>query len=141
VSEARTLWEEGREPGRQVVALGLALSLTVASLDLILGDGIGILFDASFVVVCVAVALLVRPQDFFTVGVLPPLIMLVIFGLLALTRPAALTDAGTGAGSALLSGLASHCVALGVGYGLCLVVLAVRDQVLRGHAGARPGTR
>jgi hypothetical protein len=124
-----------------VVALGLALALTVASVDLILGDGIGILFDASFVVVCVAVALLVRPQDFFTVGVLPPLIMLVIFGLLALTRPAALAGSDRGAGTALLSGLASHCVALGVGYALCLAVLAVRDQVIRNHAVPRPRTR
>jgi hypothetical protein len=133
VSEARTLWEEGREPGRQVVVLGLALSLSAASLDVLLGGDIGLLYDAGFVALCVAIALLVRPADFFTAGVLPPLLMLVVFGLVAATRPHAL--GADGFGSALVSGLAGHCVALGVGYALCLGVLALRDRVIR-HSSA-----
>ena len=79
------------------------------------------------------VALLVRPQDFFTVGVLPPLVMLVVFTLVALARPAALADRGASLTQTLVSGLSAHAVPLGIGYGLCLIVLAVRDQYLRTH--------
>jgi hypothetical protein len=134
VSEARTLWEEGHEPGGQVAALGLALAFTVVTVDVVTGGGVGVLYDAGFVVLCVAVALLVRPQDFFTVGVLPPLVMLVVVTVLAIAQPAAMagSDASDDSlGQAILAGLAHHCVALAVGYALCLGVLAVRDRVLR----------
>jgi hypothetical protein len=133
VSEARTLWEEGHEPGRQVVALGLALALTVVALDVGIGGRVGLVFDLAFVGVCLVVALLVRPEDFFTVGVLPPLIMLVVFGLLAASRPVTIAERDDGVVQAVVTGLAHHAVALGVGYAVCLACLAVRDHVLRGR--------
>ena len=128
MSQARTLWEEGREPGYQVVALGLAVALTVVALDLARADRVTSLFDAVFVLVCVALALLVRPEDFFTVGVLPPLIMAAAFFLVGLTRPAAIARPDDGVVQAVVSGLSTHAVALGVGYGLCLACLAVRRR-------------
>ena len=131
MSEARTLWEEGHEPGRQVVALGLALALTVVALDVLIGGRVGLLFDVAFVVVCLAVALLVRPQDFFTVGVLPPLMMLVVFVLLGATRPVAIAERDDGLVRAVVTGLSQHAVALGIGYAVCLVCLAIRDSVIR----------
>ena len=130
MSGARTLWEEGHEPGRQVVALGLALALTVVAFDLGTGGGVGHIFDFAFVGVCLTVALLVRPQDFFTVGVLPPLIMLTVFVLVALAHPDALAP-DDGLVSDVLTGLAHHAVALGVGYAGCLLCLAVRDRFVR----------
>jgi hypothetical protein len=132
VSEARTLWEEGHEPGRQVVALGLALALTVVVFDIGIGGGVGLVFDLAFVAVCLAVALLVRPEDFFTVGVLPPLIMLVVFGLLAVSRPVTIANREDGVVQAVVTGLSHHAVALGVGYAACLVCLAIRDRFARG---------
>jgi hypothetical protein len=131
VSEARTLWEEGHEPGRQVVALGVALVLTVVALDVVVAGRVGVFFDVSFVLVCLAVALLVRPEDFFTVGVLPPLVMLVAFVLVAVSRPAAIAARGDGVVQAVVTGLSHHAVALGVGYALCLLCLALRDRFLR----------
>ncbi len=131
VSGARTLWEEGHEPGRQVVALGLALTLSVAVLETAVGGRVGVVFDLAFVGVCLAVALLVRPQDFFTVGVLPPLIMLTVFVLVGLWHRVALVPGDHGLGQAVLSGLAHHAVALGVGYAACLVLLAVRERFVR----------
>jgi hypothetical protein len=130
VSEARTLWEEGHEPGRQVVALGLALVLTVVVVDIGVGGRVGDFFDVAFVAVCLAVALLVRPEDFFTVGVLPPLIMLVVFGLVAATQPVAIAERDDGLVQAVVTGLSHHAVALGIGYAACLACLAIRDQVL-----------
>ena len=126
---SRTLWQEGREPGRQVIALGVAVALTAVVLDLLLVGRVSLFFDLCFVALCVGVALLVRPRDFFTVGVLPPLIMLGVFTLVGLTRPAMIADADDGVVQAVLSGLSRHSVALLIGYALCLACLGVRHRV------------
>jgi hypothetical protein len=133
VTHARTLWEEGREPGRQVVALGVALALTVAAIDLALVGRLSLFFDLCFVALCLVVALAVRPTDFFTVGVLPPLIMVTVFALLGATRPEAVAHPEDGVVQAVVSGLSHHSGALVVGYVLCLACLAVRQRV------AQPG--
>lgn len=129
VTHARTLWEEGREPGRQVVALGAALALTVVAVDLALVGRVSLFFDLSFVVLCLALALAVRPTDFFVVGVLPPLIMVGVFVLLGLTRPAVIAHPEDGVVQAVVSGLSHHSGALVTGYVLCLACLAVRQRV------------
>jgi len=127
----RTLWEEGHESGRQVVVLGVALALTFTALDLLLFGRLTVLFDIGFVLMCVAVALLVRPSDFFTVGVLPPLLMVGAFVLIGIAEPDVVADAGDGVIQAVVSGLSHHAGALIVGYALCLGVLAIRHRVLR----------
>ena len=131
MSQTRTLWEEGREPGRQVVALGLAVALTAVVVDLGLVGRVSLFFDLSFIALCVALALAVRPSDFFTVGVLPPMLMLTVFTLLGLTRPTMIADRGDGVVQAVLSGLSHHSGALAIGYALCLTCLAVRQRVGR----------
>ena len=123
-----------------MVALGLALTLTVAVLDIGIGGRVGLVFDLVFAGVCVLVALLVRPEDFFTVGVLPPLIMLTVFVLVGISHRAAIAGDGDGLAQAVIAGLSSHAVALGVGYAACLLCLAVRDQFARGQRVTRvPG--
>lgn len=131
MSQTRTLWEEGREPGRQVVALGLAVALTAVAVDMSLVGRISLFFDLCFVALCVALALAVRPTDFFTVGVLPPMLMVAVFTLLGLTRPALIADPGDGVVQAVVSGLSRHSVALVIGYLLCLGGLAMRQRVGR----------
>ena len=110
------------------MALGLALALSVTVLDLAVAGRVSLLFDLCFVIVCVALALAVRPEDFFTVGVLPPLIMVTVFAILGITRPGTIAHPGDGVVQAVVSGLSTHAVALGVGYGLCLACLAVRQR-------------
>jgi Na+-transporting NADH:ubiquinone oxidoreductase subunit NqrD len=127
----RTIWEEGHEPGREMVALGVALALTAAAVDLMVTDRVGVLFDLGFVALCAGLALAVRRADFFAVGVLPPLLMLSTFLLLAMSRAEAIARAHDSAVQAVVSGLAHHSLALGVGYALALVVLAVRHRVAR----------
>lgn len=129
VTHARTLWEEGREPGRQVVALGVALALTVAVIDLALVGRLSLFFDLCFVALCLVLALAVRPTDFFTVGVLPPLIMVGVFALLGATRPQVIAHPEDGVVQAVVSGLSHHSGALVTGYVLCLACLAVRQRV------------
>ncbi|MCW2845593.1 MAG: hypothetical protein JWN22_3509 [Nocardioides sp.] len=131
MSQTRTLWEEGREPGRQVVALGLAVALTAVTVDLALVGRISLFFDVCFVALCVGLALVVRPLDFFTVGVLPPMIMVVVFTLLGLTRPGMIAHPDDGVVQAVVSGLSRHSAALVLGYALCLTCLAVRQRVGR----------
>lgn len=133
----RTIWEQGHEPGRQVVALGLALALSVVAVDLLLTDRVSVLFDIAFVLLSVGLALLVRPRDFFTVGVLPPLVMVVVFVLLGASRPGAVGHPDDGVVQAVVSGLSRHSLALVLGYGLCLACLAVRQRFL-GQRRTRP---
>ncbi len=125
----RTLWEQGREPGRGVVALCAALVLSALALEVWLTGGVGWLLDVVFVLACVGAALLVRPADFFTAGVLPPLLMVASFVLLAAGSPGALARPEDGLVQAVVSGLTHHSVALVLGYGLCLGCLAVRRRV------------
>jgi hypothetical protein len=140
MSQSRTLWEEGHEPGRRVVLLGVAVTLTVVVLDLLLAERLGIFFDLCFVLLCIGLALLVRPSDFFTVGVLPPLLMVGVFVLLGFTRPEVIADSGDGVIQAVVSGLSHHSGALVVGYLLCLATLAVRHRVLSQAASKRAGS-
>ncbi len=126
---SRTVWEEGHESGRETVALGFALALTIAALDLVLTGRVGVLFDLGFVLGCLALALAVRPRDFFTVGVLPPLLMLVTFVLLALTRVESIARAGDGFAQAVISGLSHHSLALVIAYLSSLAVLVIRVRV------------
>jgi hypothetical protein len=126
--ERRTLWEEGREPGRQVVVLGVAVALSALALDLALGGDVGLFFDLCFVALCLGLALAVRPVDFFTVGVLPPLLMVGVLLLLEVTRPDVLGHPRDGAVQSLVTGLADHSGALVAGYALTLATLAVRHR-------------
>lgn len=137
MSQHRTLWEEGHEPGRQVVALGLALALTAVVLDQWIVGHVGLLFDVCFVLLCIATALAVRPADFFTVGVLPPMLMVVVFTMLGATHPDSIADPGDGVVQAVVSGLSHHAGALVTGYLLCLAILAVRQRV---QASKRSGS-
>jgi hypothetical protein len=129
VTQARTLWEEGREPGRQVVALGVAVALTVLIVDLSLVGRVSLFFDLCFVVLCIGLALAVRPSDFFVVGVLPPLIMVGVFTLLGFTRPDVIAQPQDGVVQSVVSGLSHHSGALVAGYVLCLITLAVRQRM------------
>lgn len=112
--------------------------LVVALTETLLLDRLGLVFDATFVTMCLAAALAVRPRDFFVVGVLPPLSMLVIVAVLAVFARTGVADPGDGLVQAVVSGLAHHAGALVVGYALTLGVLALRQVALR-NAGVIRG--
>ena len=131
MSHTRAIWDDGREPGRAVVALGVAVALSAIVVNVAMVGRVSMFFDLWFVLLCLALALLVRPRDFFTVGVLPPLIMVGAFAVLALDRPEAIATAGDGVVQAVVSGLAHHSVALVCGYALCLATLLARQRAAR----------
>ena len=87
MSQTSLAWPRGHESGRHVVALGLAVALTVVVVDLLLVGRLSLFFDLCFVALCLGLAFVVSLDDFFTVGVLPPLIMVAVFALLAIASP------------------------------------------------------
>jgi hypothetical protein len=111
----------------------VALALTAVVADQLVAGGVGVLFDVAFVLACIAMALAVRPSDFYTVGVFPPLLMTAVFVLVGATSPDAIADRGDGVVQAVISGLSHHAAGLVTGYALCLAVLAVRHRVLNTH--------
>ena len=127
----RTLWEEGRQPGRELVTLGVAVALSVTVAELALTSRVGPLFDLCFVGLCLALALAVRPADFFTVGVLPPLLMTTVFVLVGATMPEVVAHPADGVVQAVVTALSDHSAALVTGYLLCLAVLWLRERVAR----------
>ena len=129
MSRPRTLWEQGDDPGLQVAALAVAITLSAVVLDLRIGGDVAWFTDVVFVSACIAAALLVRMADFFTVGVLPPLLMLGVFAMLATTTRDTIAHPEDGFVQAVVSGLSGHSLALVVGYALALGVLAIRHRV------------
>jgi hypothetical protein len=122
-----------------VVIGGTASVLLVAVLITeIFSARIGLFFDVVFVLSCIGAALLVRPRDFFAVGVLPPLALTATVLVLAFVDRAAVARAEDGVVQATVSGLAHHAQALAIGYALTLVILALRQFALHNHGRLRP---
>jgi hypothetical protein len=126
VRHAEAFWEAGHEPGRQVVSLGVAVTLTAVSIDVALVGRLTLFFDLCFVVMCLGLAALVRRRDFYLVALLPPLLMTTVFGFVALVARSAVADPRDSLLQAVVSGVATHGVALFVGYAICLGWLAWR---------------
>ncbi|MGN6574852.1 MAG: DUF6542 domain-containing protein [Nocardioides sp.] len=137
----KTLWEEGRHPGRLVAHAAAVVALVVVVGHLLLADGLTLAYDAVFVLSCVGAALAVRPRDFFVVGVLPPLLMAGTMLVLAIVARSTIADKGDGIVQATVSGLAHHAGSLVLGYGLALVVLALRQVAARNAGSIRSAGR
>ncbi len=120
MTQADTRWQAGREPGLQVVSLGVALTLTAVALDVLLVGSLTLFFDLCFMALCLALAALVRREDFYLVALLPPVLMVVVFGFVAVVARDAIADPRDSLLQAVVSGVATHGVALFVGYALCL---------------------
>lgn len=137
MSGNRTLWEEGRAPGRLVAYAASAAALVVVLLNLVGADQVGLFYDLSFVLISVAAALAIRPTEFFVAGVLPPLLMAGAMIALGIVDRSAVADSDDGLVQAVVSGLAHHATALVVGYGLALAVLALRQVAMKNSGRLR----
>ena len=125
--ETRPRWE-GDTRGSEVAVLASAVVLTVAAAEVLMVGHLRLFFDLCFVVVCLGAALMVRPRDFFTVGVLPPLLMFGTMVLVALNGPQVIATAHDGLVQAVITGLAHHSLALFAGYAVCLLTLLARQR-------------
>lgn len=123
------MWEEGRISGSRVTRLAVLAGMLVLALDLALSRRLSLVFDLGFVLICVGAALAVRPRDFFSVGVLPPLLLLGFVGAVALVDTAWVARPDDGFVQAVVSGLAHRADGLLVASLLSLAVLAIRQRV------------
>jgi hypothetical protein len=121
-----------------VLRAAVGALLIVVLVSLLFGNRLGLGFDVAFVVICVGAALAVRPDDFFTVGVLPPLLLATTVLALSVVDRAAVARPGDHLLQAVVSGLAHHALALVVGYALTLAILALRQVALRHDGALRP---
>jgi hypothetical protein len=135
VSDARArvgapahLWWDGATRGSEVAALACAVTLTVAAVEVTFVGHLRLFFDLCFVVICLGAALMVRPRDFFTVGVLPPLLMFATMLVVALNGPQVIATRHDGVVQAVVTGLAHHSMGLFAGYALCLLTLLARQR-------------
>lgn len=126
VSQIGAVRDAGRQTGREVVTLGLAVTLSAVAIDVLLTGRLTIFFDLCFVALCLALAALVRRGDFFAVGLLPPVLMLVVFAFLALVARDTIADPRDNPAQAVVTGIAHHSQALLAGYAVCLGWLAWR---------------
>jgi hypothetical protein len=125
------LWEEGRWSGRRVTRFAVLVSTLLVASDVALTGRLERLFDGGFVMLCAGIALAVRPDHFFRVGVLPPMLLLGISVLLALVDRTAIAQRSDAFIQAVVSGLAHHAGPLTAGYALTLAVLGIRTRVAR----------
>lgn len=132
---AAQVWDAGREPGREVLALGSALALTGLAAELWLAGEVAWFSDLVFVVACALAALRVHPRDFFGVGVMPPMLLLGLMTLAALADRGAVARPGDSLVQAIVSGLAHHSPALVLGYLAALGTLAYRRYRLETAGG------
>ena len=126
---APTLWEEGRLSASRVVRLAVLAGVLALVLDVVVNARLTALFDVAFVLICLASVLAVRPQDFTTIALLPPLALLGMVAVLALVDTSYVADAVDGWGQAVVSGLTHRATGLAVGYALVLAVIVVRLRV------------
>jgi hypothetical protein len=128
------LWEEGRWSGRRVTRFSMLASALLVAVDLAATGHLARIFDSGFIVLCIGIALAVRPQDFFRVGVLPPMLLLGTCVTLGLGHRAAIAASDDGLIQSVISGLAHHSGPLLAGYALSLAVLGIRTRVARRHS-------
>lgn len=123
--------------GSRTTRLAALVCLVLVAADLTATGRLDLVFDIGFAAVCLGAALAVRPRDFFSVGVLPPILLLVVCALLSVAHRSAIAEPGDGFVQGLVTGLAQHAGALAGGYALTLGVLAMRHRVIRRRARSR----
>lgn len=121
MSRSRAQWAWGDESESHVVVLGLAVALTVVALDHLMVGRLSLFFDLCFITLCLALAVRVREDGWFVMGLFPPVLMLAVFLLVGLTAPHLIAERDDGLVQAVISGLTHHSTALLAGYALSLV--------------------
>ncbi len=126
-----TLWVQGRHPGRLVLRATSVILLVVLGVNHLVTGSLGLGFGLAFVAACAVIALWVRPCDFFMVGVFPPIFLGAVVIVLSVVDPGAVARSSDNAAQAMVSGLAHQAQTLVIGYGLTLVLIALRQVAIR----------
>lgn len=121
---------------RAILLATVALAL-VTALDVLTDGRLGIAFSAGFVLTAVTVPLAIDVRSLLPAGVLPPVLLVLFVGVVALLDPVAVEVAGlpegTGWFGRTLTGTIDRGVTLLVGHGLALLAVVVRIATDPGH--------
>lgn len=112
-----------------VVGAGVVLALA-AMLEIAVRSHIGLFTGLVLVMVSIGAALLMRSDDLFTAGVLPPLLTLVLLVGVALVHPSAVSvralDPSASATQVVIAGFVDVAGALVVAHMLALLLVGLR---------------
>lgn len=128
------MWEEGRWSGSRVTRFSVFACAVLVAISLVVSGRLGPVFDIGFVLLCIAIALAIRPTEFFNVGIMPPILVLAVCFVLSIVHRGSIAPADDGFVQAIISGLAHRSGALMAGYALALAILAIRTRVVRRSA-------
>jgi hypothetical protein len=120
-----------------VVAVSAGCLGGAAAVQRALTDHLGVFFGICFVLAVLTAALLVRTDGFFTVGVLPPLLLLAVITAVGVVDPAAIAAPGLSDDAGLLqrviAGVVSQAPALVIGHAAALGVIGLRIHAAPGR--------
>ena len=113
-----------------MLALGFAMSFTLAVIDYLLVGRLSLFFDLSFITLCLFLAVRVEYESLYLGAVLPPVLLVSVVLLLGLVSPAMVAEPDDGVVQSLVTGIATHSVALVAGWALALLTLEGRRRGL-----------
>jgi len=121
----------GAEPPRRLVLLGAAAGLVLAATcEILVRGSLGLVTGLGLVVVSIGAALLMRPAELFTAGILPPLLSLGLLIVVAVVHPQAIgvrsLDPGAGTAQVVIAGFVDLAGALVVAHLLALLLVGMR---------------
>lgn len=134
---APTLWEEGRLTASRVIRLAVIAGTLTLALDIAVNGHLTPLLDVAFVLICIGAVLGVRPTEFVSIALMPPLLLLVMVGVVAAVDTGYVAIAGDGWVQAVVTGITRHATGLAIGYTLVLAGIVVRLRVRTSRAGQR----
>lgn len=115
-------------PRGTVVCAALALAL-VTAVDLLDGR-LGVAFSVAFVLICLSAATAVRADGFYTVGVLPPVLIVTALLIVSAIAPHAIVierlPPDTGVFGRTLSATIAQGVPMMIGHGLAIAMIVAR---------------
>jgi hypothetical protein len=113
-------------PGRGVICFSALAAFVVAGVDVALNDRLTVFFSLGFILIAVLGAIGVRRSDLFTAGVLPPLLLAGVMGVLAVALPNAIGTPTDSINHAWVAGLADHAGGLISALAAALLIIALR---------------
>lgn len=138
----RAPWVDAEPPIPFVLGAAAILLLAAAAVEIALGDTVGWFFGGSLVLVSAGAAVLVRPRDLFTAGVLPPLLLLGLLVVLAVAHPdgIAVTELEPSASvpQRVIAGFVDLAGALVVAHAVTFALVALRVRTTRLRRRAPP---
>lgn len=131
----RAPWVGAEPPVVRVLATALGVMAVVAFIEILLADSVGWLLGLTLIVASLGVALIVRPNDLFTAGVFPPLLLVSVLLVVAVLHGDGIQVgrlvADAGVAQRVIAGFVHLAGALVAAHALTLIVVALRGRISR----------